>query len=99
MNTYSTTDMTTDMTTTINNAIIPTGVAIFLNIILSKLLSNFASKKEIKPSKGAASLSFKGQFMHMMVHHEQVLFMSSFIVGLVVFLSVVIAENTKMIEY
>jgi len=95
MNTYT----TTDMTNTMNNAMIPTGIAIFLNIILSKLLSNFASKKEIKPSKGAASLSFKGQFMHMMVHHEQVLFMSSFIVGLVVFLSVVIAENTKMIEY
>ena len=34
MNTYSTTDMTTDMTTTMNTAMIPTGVAIFLNIIL-----------------------------------------------------------------
>ncbi len=83
----------------LNKAILPVIISVFLNIILSKLLSNFATKKEIKPPNGAASLPLKGQFMHMMVHHEQVLPMSSFIVGLVVFLSVVIAENFSMKEY
>ena len=70
-------------------------IAILLNIILSKILSLFATEKEIKPPDGAAKLSLKGQFMHMMVHHEQVLFMSSFIVGLVVFLSVILSTLIK----
>ena len=68
-------------------------IAIALNIILPFILTPFASVSEIKPPNGAAMLSFKGQFMHMMVHHNQVIFMSSFIVGLIVFLSVVVAEN------
>ena len=70
-------------------------IAILLNIILSKILSLFATEKEIKPPEGAVKLSLKGQFMHMMVHHEQVLFMSSFIVGLVVFLSVILSTLIK----
>ena len=77
------------------DSITATIIAIILNIVLSKLLSMFATKNEISPPNGAASLSLKGQFMHMMVHHEQVLFMSSFIVGLVVFLSVFITQLVK----
>lgn len=73
-----------------------TVVAIALNIVLSLLLNRFATSEEVKPTNGAASLSLKGQFMHMMVHHRQVLFMSSFIVALVVFLSVV---SGNMIPY
>ncbi len=68
-----------------------TVIAVILNIVLSKCLSTVATSEEIKPSNGPSQLSFKGQFMHMMVHHEQVLFMSSFIVGLVVFLSVLLS--------
>lgn len=75
-----------------------TVVAVLLNVVLSKLLSMFATAEEVKPKDGAASLSLKGQFMHMMVHHEQVLFMSSFIVGLVVFLSVVLSNYLKPVS-
>ena len=72
-----------------------TVVAVLLNVVLSKVLSMFATKDEVKPPHGAAKLSLKGQFMHMMVHHEQVLFMSSFIIGLVVFLAVLLGYYLK----
>ena len=75
-----------------------TVVAVLLNVVLSKLLSMFATAEEHKPKDGPTSLSLKGQFMHMMVHHEQVLFMSSFIVGLVVFLSVVLSHYLKPVS-
>jgi|TARA_X000001036_G_C20681468_1_gene806053 hypothetical protein len=76
-----------------NIAFQSTKIAIALNIILPLLLRPFASANEIKPPKGAASLSLKSQFMHMMVHHNQVIFMSSFIVGLIVFLSVYLSDK------
>ena len=72
-----------------------TAVAVLLNVILSKVLSHFATEDEVKPPNGAASLSLKGQFMHMMVHHKQVLLTSSFIVGLVVFLAVILGYYLK----
>ena len=62
--------------------------AVLLNIGLSLVLSPLATDEEIKPPNGAANLSLKSQFMHMMVHHKQVMFTSSAIVALVVFLSV-----------
>ena len=71
----------------------PVIIAIMLNILLSMILSPLASKKEIKPQNGAAELSYKEQFMHMMVHHNQVLFMSSVIVGIVVLLTLLINDN------
>ena len=74
-----------------------TVVAIVLNVVLSKVLSLFATPDEVKPPHGADKLSLKGQFMHMMVHHKQVLFMSSFIVGLVVFLAVLLGYYLKPI--
>ena len=69
-----------------------TVIAILLNVLLSKLLGKFANDEEIKPPNGAAALPLKSQFMHMMVHHDQVLFMSSFIVGLVVFLATILSQ-------
>ena len=57
------------------------------------ILSDLASKEEIKPPNGAAKLPFKSQVMHMLVHHGQVLFTSSLIVGLLVGLSVSIAQK------
>jgi len=63
-------------------------ISILLNIILPMILVPYATPEEIKPLLGANSLSMKSQFMHMMVHHNQVPFMSSIIVGLIVGLSV-----------
>lgn len=66
-------------------------VAAALNIILPMILKPYATPSEIKPPNGAASLSFKGQFMHMMVHHNQVMFTSTVIVVLITYLSMRIA--------
>ena len=63
-------------------------ISILLNIILPMILVPYATPEEIKPPLGSNSLSLKSQFMHMMVHHNQVPFMSSIIVGLIVGLSV-----------
>lgn len=66
-------------------------LAVVLNIVLPLVLKPFATEEEHKPSNGAASLSLKGQFMHMMVHHNQVILTSSAIVGLIVAISVAVA--------
>ena len=57
-------------------------VAVILNIVLSYCLSPFATAEEVKPPNGASELSFKSQVMHMLVHHNQVMFTSSLIVAL-----------------
>jgi len=75
----------------------PVLFAISLNIILPMILTPLATSEEIKPEKGAASLSLKGQFIHMMVHHNQVMFTSSLIVGLIVFLACLISEYFPLI--
>ena len=41
----------------------------------------------MKPPKGVNNLSYKGQFMHMMYHHNQTKLMSSLIIALIVGLS------------
>lgn len=56
------------------------------------LLKRFATKEEIKPPNGSGKLNFKGQIMHMIVHHNQVILSSSFIVGLIVGLSVYLSR-------
>ena len=71
-------------------------VSILLNLCLPYILKPYALKDEIKPPNGAASLPLKGQFMHMMIHHSQVPFMSSLIVGLIVFLSNYLAYSFKL---
>ena len=45
---------------------------VILNLVLPLILKPFATQEEIKPTNGAASLSLKRQFMHMMIHHNQV---------------------------
>ena len=67
------------------NAII---MGIILNLILPLILKPFATKNEIKPPNGAKNLTYKEQFMHMMIHHGQVPFMSSVIIVIVVGLSI-----------
>ena len=68
-------------------------VGVVLNIVLSFAAIPFASEDEVMPPNGAASLSFKSQIMHMLVHHNQVVLTSSLIVALLVGLSVCIAQN------
>ena len=72
---------------------------IVLNLVLPLLLKPLATKEEIKPPNGAASLSLKGQFMHMMVHHNQVPFMSSVIIAIIVGLSVYLGYIVKPVQY
>ena len=62
-----------------------------LNIILPMILKPLATAEEIKPTNGAASLDYKGQFMHMMVHHNQVPVMSTLIVMLITYLSIMLS--------
>jgi hypothetical protein len=63
-------------------------VGVLLNIVLPMVLLQLATPEEIKPPNGAASLPLKSQFMHMMVHHNQVPLMSSIIIAIIVGLSV-----------
>ena len=61
---------------------------VVLNIVLSLVVSQFATPEQIAPPNGAAALSYPDQFVHMLVHHRQVLLMSSLIVAIVVAASV-----------
>ena len=67
-------------------------VGVGINLILPALVEPFATEEEISPTDGAANLSTKGQLVHMMVHHNQVPFSSSIIIGAIVFLSVKLTE-------
>ena len=73
-------------------------IGIALNIVLPLVVSPFATPEEKMPPRGAASLSPKGQFMHMLVHHGQVPVMSSAIIALIVALSVYVGYVTKPVE-
>ena len=68
-------------------------IAGVLNIILPMILTPLATAEEIKPTGGASSLDMKGQFMHMMVHHNQVKLTSTLIVMLIVYLSIMLAHR------
>lgn len=74
-----------DKSKCLQNAVL---MGIILNLVLPYILKPFATEEEMKPPNGAKSLSLKGQFMHMMIHHNQVPFMSSMIIALIVGLSV-----------
>jgi len=74
-------------------------VGVLLNLGLPFLLKPFATPEEIKPPDGAAKLSLKSQFMHMMVHHNQVPFMSSVIIAIMVGLSVYIGYVVDPMKY
>ena len=72
--------------------------AVALNLILHLIAKRFATKEEIKPSKGAQNLSFKSQIMHMLVHHEQVPVTSSIIIAVIVAASITLGYNFKIIQ-
>ena len=84
-----------DETKCIMNAMI---MGVILNLVLPLVVKPFATKEEIKPPQGAAALSYKGQFVHMLVHHNQVPVMSSLIVALIVGLAVYLGYEYKPYE-
>jgi hypothetical protein len=72
--------------------------AVILNLALPLIAKPMATPDEIKPPNGAHNLDFKGQIMHMLVHHSQVPLTSSIIVGLIVVLAVVLGYQFKPVE-
>jgi len=62
-------------------------IAVALNLVLPIIFKPFTTRNEMKPPKGVNNLSYKGQFMHMMYHHNQTKLMSSLIIALIVGLS------------
>ena len=69
------------------------GSGVLINLLLPHLALPMATEDEISPPEGAAALDFKGQIMHMLVHHGQVPVTSSVIVALVVCLSVLAGKE------
>ena len=74
-------------------------MGILINLVLPMVLLPLATPEEKKPPNGAASLPLKSQFMHMMVHHNQVPFMSSVIIAIMVGLSVYIGYVVDPMKY
>lgn len=70
--------------------------SVVLNLVLPMVVAPIATKDERMPPKGAASLSFKSQIMHMLVHHSQVPLASSMVVALIVGLSVYLGYMFKV---
>ena len=79
----------------IRNAMI---IAIFINVALSHLATNIATPEEVRPPNGADNLPFKSQFIHMLIHHNQVIIVSSLLVSLVVGLSIFIGYQFKSVD-
>ena len=73
-------------------------MGVILNIVLPYLIKPFASQEEITPSNGVKSLDFKGQIMHMLIHHHMVPVSSSVIIALIVGLSVYLGYNYPILK-
>ena len=73
-------------------------IAVVLNLVLPMILTPLATDEEKKPTNGAQSLDFKGQLLHMMVHHKQVPVSSSCIVAVVVGVSVCLAQTLSKLK-
>jgi len=84
-----------DETKCIMNAMI---MGVILNLVLPLVVTPNATKEELDPPDGAAALSYKGQFVHMLVHHKQVPLVSSLIVALIVGLAVYLGYEVKPYE-
>ena len=67
-------------------------IVVLLNLILPLLAKPFATVEEVDPQRGAASLSLKGQIMHMLVHHAQVPFTSSLIVATLIIVAYMLSS-------
>lgn len=71
---------------------------IILNLVLPLLITPLASDDETNPPDGASELNIKEQFIHMLVHHGQVPFVSSFIIALIIGLSVYLGYTLRFIK-
>ena len=67
--------------------------AVIINLVLPFCVKPFATKNQIMPPNGAASLPFFDQLIHMLVHHAQVPFTSSIIVAIIVALSMCLGNR------
>ena len=67
--------------------------AVIINLVLPFCVRPFATKNQIMPPKGAASLPFFDQLIHMFVHHAQVPLTSSIIVAIIVALSIYLGNR------
>ena len=74
-------------------------MGVLLNLGLPLVLVPFATPEEVKPPNGPSNLSLKGQFMHMMVHHNQVPVMSSVIIAIIVGLAVYLGYVLDPMKY
>ena len=63
-------------------------IAVSINILLPWLVAQYVTDEVINPPNGASSLPFFDQILHMLVHHGHVPLSSSFLVGVIVALSV-----------
>ena len=79
-----------------NIVILSSLIGVILNVFLAVALSPIATETQKKPPNGAAELNLIDQFMHMIVHHKQVLITSSLIVFIVVCLSTTIAVSLPL---
>ena len=73
-------------------------MGVVLNLVLPLMLKPFATPEEVSPPNGAADLSLKSKFMHMMIHHNQVPLMSSLIIALIVGLSLYLGYVLKPVD-
>lgn len=67
-------------------------IGVVANLILPLIFKQFASAKEIKPPNGAENLTYREQFVHMMVHHGQVPLVSSAIVAIIIGVSIFVGH-------
>jgi hypothetical protein len=67
-------------------------IGILINLIVPKILNNFATPEQIKPPNGAIKLNLFDQIMHMFVHHNQVPFSSSIIISIIIGLSLLLSK-------
>jgi|SaaInlV_125m_DNA_1040241.scaffolds.fasta_scaffold24362_3 hypothetical protein len=80
---------------TVNQQILKAAViAILINLVVPYIARPCASKKEVRPPAGVQKLSYKGQVMHMLVHHKQVPVTSSLIIAVIV--AVAMYTSTKI---
>ena len=65
-------------------------MGVILNLILPEIANMFPCSKDIDPG------TFKGQMMHMLMHHRKTKFTSSIIIFAIVYLAVLIGYTFKI---
>ena len=70
-------------------------IGVLLNIVLSAAVMPFATSDQITPPNGAENLSYFSQFIHMLVHHNQVVLTSSLIIFKLVYISTIVSLSIR----